>query len=279
MELLRALGTMAEQPDGQTADLARLLGLAPPTPDEWHATFVERFYPYASVHLGVKGFLGGPVRSAVAGVLQAIGAEVADDADHLAVLLDAFAHVDERGWAPGRSVLLWEHLLPWTLPYLDRVALDGHGPYREWADLLSAVLAETAERVPRPTCDDLVLVEDVPALPDPRAGDGDDLVDAVLAPARYGAILVRDDLLDAARRLELAPRVGERRYLLRALLQQDPGGTLGWLADHARAAADRTQLWAAATAHLAAWWSDRATRSADLLHDLARDARTAQAVA
>ena len=142
MELLRALGTLAEQPDVHTADLARLVGLDPPTPEEWHATFVERFYPYASVHLGQQGFLGGPVRDGVAGVLDTIGARVAQEADHLAVLLDAIAHVDERGWVPGRAVLLWEHILPWTLPYLDRVAMDGAGPFRDWAQLLSAVLAE-----------------------------------------------------------------------------------------------------------------------------------------
>lgn len=279
MELLRALGTLAEQPDDRTADVARLVGLDPPTPAEWHATFVERFYPYASVYLGEQGFLGGPVRGGVVGVLDTIGAKVAREADHLAVLLDAFAHIDERGWVPGRAVLLWEHILPWTLPYLDRVALDGHGPYRAWASLLSAVLAETAERVPRPTGDELVLVEQPGGLPDPRAEGSGDLVAALVAPARYGAILTRDDLLVAARRLDLAPRVGERRYLLRALLQQDPDATLDWLAEHARDASRRTRGWPAATAHLAAWWSGQATRSADLLHELAHDARTAKAVA
>ncbi|AXV04773.1 hypothetical protein DVS28_a0065 [Euzebya pacifica] len=279
MELLRALGTLAEQPDVHTADLARLVGLDPPTPDEWHATFVERFYPYASVHLGQQGFLGGPVRDGVAGVLDTIGARVAQEADHLAVLLDAFAHVDERGWVPGRAVLLWEHILPWTLPFLDRVALEGAGPFRDWAQLLSAVLADTAERVPRPSGAELVLVEEPDGLPDPRLGGEDDLVQALLAPARYGAILTRDDLLLAAGRLDLAPRVGERRYVLRALLQQDPAGTLGWLGNHARAADYRTRTWPEVVGHLAAWWSSRATRSADLLNDLADDARTAKAVA
>ena len=67
--------------------------------------------------------------------------------------------------------------------------------------------------------------------------------------------------------------------VLRALLQQDPAGTLGWLGDHARAADDRTRTWPEVVGHLAAWWSSRATRSADLLTDLADDARTAKAVA
>ena len=104
MELLCALGTLAEQPDVHTADLARLVGLDPPTPDEWHATFVERFYPYASVHLGQQGFLGGPVRDGVAGVLDTIGARVAQEADHLAVLLDAFARAVHWIMISGR----WE---------------------------------------------------------------------------------------------------------------------------------------------------------------------------
>ena len=277
MELLRALGALAEQPSAGTAAVAGVLGLDAPSPAAWHATFVERFYPYASVHLGGEGFIGGAVREHVAGLLTAVGAVAPQESDHLTVLLDAYASVVERGWDPPAAALLWEHLLPWTLPYLDRVARDGVGPYREWASLLTETLVDRAERTPRPPPVAGLAPIDPPGLADPRPGG--DLVASLLAPVRLGAILTRDDLLDAADDLVLAPRMGERRYLLRALLQQDPVGMLGWLGDHAAQAGARTASWHPVTAALGAWWRRRAAASATLLAALAADAAQQRAVA
>ena len=73
---------------------------------------------------------------------------------------------------------------------------------------------------------------------------------------------------------ELSPRRSGWLFKYNSL-----AATLGWLGDHARAADDRTRTWPEVVGHLAAWWSSRATRSADLLNDLADDARTAKAVA
>ncbi len=278
MELLRALGALCERPEAGHQTVATAVGLDCPTPAQWHSTFVQRYYPYGSVYLGAEGFLGGDVRAAAAGVFSVVGATVPAEADHLTVLLDGLAEATQRGWTPVSATLLWEHLLPWTIPYLDRVAMDGAGPFRAWATLLTTALMSLAEQLDRPQTPLRVVTHHVGGLPDPRIDGNLDLVQAVLAPARLGAIVTRDDLLDAADDLVLAPRMGERRYLLRALLQQDPSGTLAWLADHALAAARRCDAWPTDVAHLAGWWRGRAQTSADLLGDLSRSAAALQGV-
>ena len=73
----------------------------------------------------------------------------------------------------------------------------------------------------------------------PPAEPGDDGLDAylgrLLAPVASGIVVTRRDLVEAARRLGLGLRMGERRFVLSALVTQDPAAVAGWLAEEAGA--------------------------------------------
>lgn len=272
MELLRALGAYCEQPGAAHGPLAAALGLPVPTAAQWHATFVERFYPYASAYLSENGFLGGEIRDAAAGVFRALEAEPPAEADHLAVLLAGYATVDSHGWALARSTLLWEHLLPWVVPYLDRVSQDGPECYRQWAGLLWHTLVELAAVVPRPADRIPVFATAPPGLVHPRTDTTETFIASLLAPVRLGTILTRDDLLAAARQLDLPARMGERRYVLRGLLSQDPAAVLGWLGSHCADSGDRARSWPAPFAVVSRFWDGRADAATQMLTELAHAA-------
>jgi hypothetical protein len=104
---------------------------------------------------------------------------------------------------------------------------------------------------------------------DPRQEGGEAFLAALLAPVRSGLILVRRDLERTARELGLGCRAGERHFALRALLNQEAGGVLGWLAAFAaEAAVGYREL--EPGARCAAYWAERATVTAELLDELAR---------
>jgi TorA maturation chaperone TorD len=300
-ELVRTLGVLVEPPGPDHAGLWELVGLEPPSAADHTDLFVLQLYPYASVHLGEEGGLGGEARDRIAGFLRALGGTPPAEPDHLAVLLGAYATLLDREatetaedasssdphpdapatvtsdplaapWARARATLLVEHLLSWLPGYLDRVRDLGAPAYRSWADLLDEVLEREAGRTP--TAAELLPahLEDAPGLTDPRDGDVAAFLDGLLAPVRLGATLTASDLARAAEDLGLGRRVGERRFVLRALFDQDAAGLLGWLAAAARSVADtRGGAWHAdtATGH---WWRRRATESAALLSSLAADA-------
>ena len=92
-----------------------------------------------------------------------------------------------------------------------------------------AALAEEAGSVGAQ--DNLSLhLREAPAMADPRREGGEAFLAALLTPVRSGLILVRSDLERAARELGLGCRAGERRFALRALLNQESAGVL--LLDH-----------------------------------------------
>jgi hypothetical protein len=66
-------------------------------------------------------------------------------------------------------------------------------------------------------------------------------------------------------------RIGERRYALRAMFDQDPDVTLGWAAHEATRWQHRHASRAAGD-QVAGWWAARAGRTGRLLAD-ARPAR------
>jgi hypothetical protein len=72
--------------------------------------------------------------------------------------------------------------------------------------------------------------------PRPLAADDsvDDLLDAMVAPVRCGVLLSQRDLQTGAVVVGVGFRRGERRFALRAMLEQDAPATLGWLAERAR---------------------------------------------
>jgi len=279
MELLRALAVLAEPPTDEQAGLLALLDL-PGQPDgaAFADVFLFQLYPYASVYLGPEGMLGGEARDRIAGFFRALDVTPPTEPDHLTVLLSAYADLVEReaeatgeaavAWRRSRAALLWEHLLSWVPVYLDRVRDVAGEPYRAWAELLDDVLRREVAVVGPPSELPLHLRE-AQGLPDPREGETKLFVAGLLAPSRSGMILLRDDLATACRGLGIGLRIGERRFVLTSMLDQDPTATLQWLAGRARAAAGRDHAW---LGDVGAWWRDRARRTADLLDEVATDA-------
>lgn len=271
MELFRALGVLAERPSPETGAIARALGLGPvPTAVEYTELFQLNLHPYASVHLGDEGMLGGEARDRVAGFWRALGLVPPSEPDHLAVLLGLYATIGEAG-APEevRRALLWEHLLPWLPAWLEKAMEIAPPSYREWAELLEAALLAQAERLPADGLVPLQLRESAP-LADPRADGLDALVTSLLASARSGMVLVRADLVRAGRELGLGLRLGERRFVLRALLGQDPSTSLRWLAAEAESWIGRHRRMAPVLAPVTDFWATRAERTAALFTELAK---------
>jgi TorA maturation chaperone TorD len=284
MELFRALAVLVEPPDRPgVARVAEALGLGElPEASAYTDLFVFQLYPYASVYVGAEGMLGGEARDRVAGFMSAIGDDVPAEPDHLALLLGAYAGLceAERGERDerrrervrgARRALLWEHLLSWLPVYLDKVGRVAPRFYRHWAETLGAALdAEAAELGAQP---ELPLhLREAPALADPRAAAAEEFLQTLLAPARSGLVLVRDDLARAARELGTGVRAGERLFALRSLLGQDAAGTLSWLAREAEAWHSLHRHRRAAHGRVAEWWAARAASTADLLRELEGEA-------
>lgn len=271
IESLRALAVLLEPPRPEHAAIAGALELpAVASPDEHTAVMVFQAYPYASVYLGGEGMLGGDARDRVAGFWRALGGEPPPEPDHLSVLL---AGVAALALDPPtvRAALFWEHVASWMPPYLATLQRIGGRFHVAWADLAATVLAELAAELGPPLRLPLAL-RSAPALPAAPAGI-EDLLTLLLVPARTGMVIVRDDLERAADDLDLALRVAERRFALRALLAQSPAAVLGWLADEARAQADRC----APLPPVTAWWAARARATASWLDDLSAQARADRA--
>jgi len=282
MELLRCLGSLIEPPGEETTRLADLLDLEPvPEAAEHTDLFLFQLYPFASVYLDREGGMGGEARDRIAGFWRALELAPPAEPDHLTVLLAFYCRLheleaesqedDQNRWHHARVAFLWEHLLSWLPVYVDKVRDLDRPFYWGWADLLARSLVEETADLVRPAQLPLHLRE-APAMCDPRQESGDDFLDALLAPARSGLILVRSDLERAGRQLALGVRAGERRYVLKALLSQDSAATLSWLSQEAWRWAERHCQWEPATGSIAAFWSSRAAATSTLLADLAKDA-------
>src|SRR6266545_2894193 len=90
-DLFRALGALCEAPQPEHAAVARALGLAPPRAVDFAGVFMLQVYPYASVHLGDEGMLGGEAGDRVAGFWRALRLVPPAEPDHLASLLGLYA--------------------------------------------------------------------------------------------------------------------------------------------------------------------------------------------
>lgn len=272
-ELLRALGVQAEPPGPAQDRLAGLLDLPPPTGADWTEAFMVQLVPYASVYLGAEGMLGGEAADRVAGFWRALRLPVPAEPDHLATLLGLYASLVEaerdEPAAPraallqqARAALLHEHLTSWLPAYAHAMADSGPPPYAAWARLLrETLLAEAADlgmpqRLP-------AHLRDVP----PFAPDGGlaDLLDGLLAPARSGIVLSRAHLAATARHTGLGLRLGGRRAVLRALIEQDPAVALAALGGQARGWLDRHRADQPVLGPAAGHWAARASATVDLL--------------
>ena len=89
-----------------------------------------------------------------------------------------------------------------------------------------------------------------------------ELLDALSVPLRTGFILAHRDVAAAAGQLGLGLRRGERRFALKAMLEQDPAATLHWLAEHAAAWSGRHGRRPAVPADPCAWWRERSAATA-----------------
>ena len=280
MELFRALAVLVESPGrAGVARVAGALGLgALPEASAYTELFVFQLYPYASVYVGAEGKLGGEARDRVAGFLAALGHEVPAEPDHLVLLLGVYAGLCEVERERGdgrvrgaRRAMLWEHLLSWLPVYLDKVERVGPRFYRSWAEMLRAALDAEAEEL-GPQAETPLHLREAPALADPREASSDEFLESLLAPARSGLLLVREDLSRAARELGAGLRAGERLFALRSLMGQDAAGTLNWLAREAEDWHTLHRQRLAAHGRVAEWWAGRAASTARLLRTLSADA-------
>jgi len=275
MELFRALGALCEPPSSAHRRLAHELELpGEPRTDEYAQLFLLQLYPYGSVYLGGEGKLGGDARASVAGFWRAVGLVPPAEPDHLAALLGLYAALAEQEQIQtdearrmlrrqARRALLHEHLLSWTGPYLQK--LDELAPpfYRAWGALLRAALEAETEELGAPSTLPAAL-RFAPKLESPSVVGGAAFLEQLLAPVRTGLILVRDDLVAAGQELGLGLRIGERRFVLEALLGQDAAGTLTWLEERARARAA-----CCSDDVVSAFWGGRAAAAAPLLAEAA----------
>jgi len=278
VELFRALAVLAEPPGPESEALAGALGLgSPPVSEDYTELFLFQLYPYASVYLGAEGQVGGDARDRVAGFWRVTGLVPPAEPDHLAALLGLYAAVAEREidgeegiarsrWRRIRHALLWEHLLSWLPPYLDRVQNLGSAPYKAWAASLGAALAEEAATLGGPAALPAHL-RDAPPLPGADA-PAEEWLTALLAPVRTGMVLARADLARGARALGLGLRAGERRFALRALFEQDADAVLAWLAGEARASSGRPGKTPGTGRSIGEWWAARARTTAQALETM-----------
>jgi len=270
-ELLRALGAVADNP----ADASRASrALALPGPDRAGHTevFVLNCPPYASVYLGAEGGLGGEASDRVAGFWRAIGLTPPADPDHLAALLGLYASLGEAAQdsrrpatagalTRARYALLTEHLWPWLPGYLDAVADLGIPALADWARLTGqALLAEY-----QPHQDSQLPLAQRAAPPALSAGcTPGDLAGALTAPVRSGFILTRRRLAAGAADAGAGHRIGERRFTLRAMIEQAPAAMLSWLGAEAARWSRRHAAWAPSDP-AQQWWAQRAAHTGHVL--------------
>ena len=277
-ELLRALAAVADSP-AAAASACPALDLADPGAVAYTDAFVLNCPPYAAIYLGEAGGLGGEGADRVAGFWRAIGLTPPAEPDHLAALLSLYASLGESAQQASRPAvaaalaraghaLFHEHLWPWLPAYLDAVADLGITALTAWAGLTRrAAQAERsilAAQVTGQAASALPLA--LRSAPPPAAAGCElgDLLAALTTPVRSGFILTRRQLAAGAEAAGAGYRIGERRFALRAMLDQAPAETLGWLAGEAhrwerrhaaRAPGDRAHR----------WWAERARHTARLL--------------
>jgi len=276
-DLLRALGSVPLSPPPCCQPVLESLGLRRVTGAEHTAVFVLTAPPHAAIYLGEEGKLGGEALDRVAGFWGVIGLVPPPDADHLGLLLMLYAELRDaettvhneasrRRLRHVREALLIEHLWSWAPGYLAAVSRLGTPTLSDWARMTLRALHREARSVAAPS---LALALRTAPEPTRRPTERGRLLDALVAPVQSGILLTRDDLREAAATTALGYRAGERRYSLAALIDQDPAGTLGWLAHHA----DRWAKLHAAQPPVPGhdprqWWARRATGTARTLQRL-----------
>jgi hypothetical protein len=282
-ELLRALGAVADSPANALV-AGRALGLPGLDARQHTDAFIMNCPPYASVYLGPDGALGGEGADRVAGFWRAIGVAPPAEPDHLTALLSLYASLGEacavaRGPATAstlartRAALLREHLWPWLPGYLDAMSGLGVPALTAWARLTRmAIAAEAGAHHGTESAAGRLPLALRTAPGPPEAGDGlSGIAGALVTPVRSGIVLTRHCLAAGAGQAGVGYRIGERRFALRAMLEQDPAAALTWLSRESGRWARRHARRAPSDA-VTRWWAARAARTERLLRQLARAA-------
>lgn len=281
-DLVRGLGVLAEPPAPERAQLSEMLGLGALPPKSEHADlFLFNVYPYASVYLGPEGQLGGEARSRIAGFWNALGIDVPAEPDHITSLLGLLGGLIERSGTEdddSRRLLLheaagaclFEHIVPWTSPFLHAVRIHGSEFYALWANLLNRTLMALADTFGL-TAEQRLPVHLITTEPirTPELIGGSAFLEQLLAPIRTGVVVSRQDMARLGRDVGLGARIGERRYMLEAYLGQDPQGSLEWMASHAAEWIERD---ASSVPLIDQFWSTRAASSVGILREAASQA-------
>lgn len=277
-ELFRSLGAAVLTPPPGNAVVCEALDLPIPTGAEHTDAFVLNAPPHGAIHLGPEGQLGGEGLDRIGGFWRVLRLQAPEDADHLGALLMLYAELgeaerstsQERGRAQlcrARTALFHEHIWSWAPGYLLAVAGLGIDSVAAWARLTEQVLrAEYADLGPAEMLP-LALRAAPPAMD--VADSLDETLDALVTPIRCGFVLTYRDLSRCGQQVGVGLRRGERRFALRAMLEQDAPATLGWLAEHARRWSQRIPSAPNTSNDPGVWWSRRAANTAGLLETLA----------
>lgn len=278
MELFRALAVLAEPPTDESLRLADALDLgALPGADEYTQLFVFELYPYASVYLGPEGMLGGEARDRISGFWRALEQTPPVESDHLSVMLAFYARLIDleqasdgaprESWRNTRRAFLWEHIVSWLPVYLAKLAGIAPPFYKKWGETLMTALLEEASAVGASHSLSIHLRQQMELI-DPRYYPVDDFLQSVLTPIRSGMIITRADLTAIARRLGLSLRMGERKFILKVLLEQDAAGLFSWLAKEAEVWMERHRSNLSTLGDVARAWEQKSVDAATLLNEL-----------
>jgi TorA maturation chaperone TorD len=279
MDIIKALGELAEAPGPDQVRTARMLGLpGEPSRAEYTDLFVVQLYPYASVYLSPEGQLGGQVQDHIAGFWRVLHQPVPRDPDHVATLFSTYSQLanhTSNGDEPYmqdlrrqmRHAFLWEHIASWILPFVARVRELGSPAYRGWGSLvLDAIEAEVNHAGPPP----MLPLHLRSAPPLPRQSDLASLTPLLFSPVTSGVILTRADLGRCARDLGMQIRIAERRYTLGTMLEQNAVRVGDWLANEARRQADLIGHTAPSFRAIADHWEQRALTTSELVTHVTR---------
>jgi hypothetical protein len=279
-ELFRSLGAVVLTPPPGNRAVCAALDLPIPTGVEYTDAFVLSAPPHGAIHLGPEGKLGGEGLDRIAGFWRVMGVQAPEDADHLGALLMLYAELaeaehnasDERGVAQlhrARTALFHEHIWSWAPGYLLAVTELGIASVAAWARLTDEALR--AEYAGLRAAEMLPLALRV-APPGMGTADSlDETLDALVAPIRSGVVYTYRDLAGCAQHVGVGLRRGERRFALRAMLEQDAPGTLAWLGARARWWSQRCASVPRTANDPCAWWSRRAANTARVLKRLVAD--------
>ena len=243
MELISALGKLAEAPGPEQVRLAKMLELpGEPTRTDYSDLFVVQLNPYASVYLSPDG------------------RRITELQDHLSTIIGAYQQIS----GPVKQVFLWDHLVSWLLPFCARARELAHETYRAWVTMLLDALEEeigkhgAANVLPLPL----------------RHSRGinsallDDIVSSLFAPVTSGIVLTRADLGRCAREIGMMPHIADRRYTMREFLVADSERVQRWIAAEARRQADAIAAMPDVFGAVRSHWEQRALQTADAINSI-----------